>query len=178
MKNQKKVEADGVTTKNTECVSRRGLIQSGAAAALFLAVRRTAQGATEPEPQPAPLTNYGPGHPALAPENIFPLFAAWLLFTTDGNYTVDKDLLTCAARIHPDTAEKLAKYFHDKSAQFKPVRALFHDLAKSYSNGEQPYSGGQCPKDPDTVTPIAALLGTKTTVVCTPSGRDAKPAKP
>ena len=163
----KKVEAEGAPTKDAACVSRRGLIQSGGAAALFLAVGRIAQGAAEPEPQPTPLTNYGPGHPALAPENIFPLFAAWLLFTTDGNYTVDKDLLTCAARIHPDTAEKLAKLFKDKAARFKPVRDLFHDLAKSYSNGEQPYSGGQCPKDPDTVTPIAALLGTKTTVACT-----------
>jgi hypothetical protein len=154
---------------------RRSLIQSAAAAAFILAggpsARETGQAAI-------PLVNYGSdaGKTKLKPETIFPLFAAWLLVTTNGPFNVDADLMSCAARLHPDSAEKILTIFNDtnNAAAFKAVRLLFEQIAKDFAVGEAPYSGGQCPRVADTVTPVAGLLGTPTTVICKQSTKSGK----
>jgi hypothetical protein len=165
--------------KDVNQISRRGLFRSATAAAVVLSAgsfeRVTSQ-------IPSRLTNYGPstaGKTELVPETIFPLFAAWLLFTTNGPFNIDADLLSCAAGLHPDSAKRVLEVFDTNASAFKPVRTLFEGLAKEFSAGKVPYSGGQCPAVADTVAPVASLLGTPTPKACPPSKQSAKPsAKP
>jgi len=153
-------------------LSRRGLLRTGAAAALLLSADSLEAAMGQPG---GALTDYGTT--PLKPENIFPLFSAWLLFTTNGPFTVDADLLSCAARLHPDSAKKISKIFDDNATAFKPVRDLFEQIAKDLSAGQLPYSGGQCPKVADTVTPVAGLVGTPTTVACHQAANSPKKPK-
>jgi len=152
--------------KNPGLVSRRGLLRSATAAAIILGAGSLGHAANPVVPA---LVNYGKsddGKTELVPETIFPLFAAWLLFTTNGPFDVDETILGCAAHIHPETAKILLDSYNTNAAAFKPVRKLFEDLAKQFSGGKVPYSGGQCPKIADTVAPVATLFGTPTPAVC------------
>jgi hypothetical protein len=158
-------------------LTRRSLLRSASAAALVLSTgpleRVTGQ-------SPSTLTNYGPssaGKTELVPETIFPLFAAWLLLTTNGPFHLDENLLSCTTRIHPESAAEIIHLFDSNAAAFKPVRVLFEQLAKKYAASKAPYSGGQCPTVADTVTPVAGLLGTSTTVVCQPATKSSKKPK-
>lgn len=146
-------------------VSRRRLLQTGTAAAFLLGTAPLGQNTARSTPPPV---NYGSGNgkTPLVPETIFPLFAAWLLMTTNGPFTVDAALLSCAANLHADTAARLKKLYDENATTFDPITELFEGIATEFSANTPPYSGGQCPKDADTVTPVAALYGTPTTVVC------------
>jgi hypothetical protein len=152
--NEKKHELSGQVT-------RRALIRNAAATAVMFSTGALGQGA----PQAAGV-EYGEGKTELKPETIFPLFAAWLLLTTDPPFAIDEELLSCAARLHPNTA-KTIKGICDRNANvLKPARKVFKELASTLSGASGFYSGGQCPKVADTVTPVAGLLGTPTTVAC------------
>jgi hypothetical protein len=158
-------------------ISRRKILQSGGAAALLLGTNPLGLEGAQSTPPPV---NYGSGDgkTPLVPETIFPLLAAWLLMTTNGPFNVDAALLSCVANLHPTTANRLKTLYDENAKAFDPVNTLFETIAKEFSGGIEPYSGGQCPKYPDTVTPVAALYGTKTTIVCTASARpDRKKSK-
>ncbi len=115
----------------------------------------------------------------LKPETVFPLFAAWLLVTTNPPFFVDKDLVACAARLHPNTAKDFMEICERNANKLSPARKVFKELASTFSGSDVHalYHGGQCPHDADTVTPVAGLLGTPTTPACKSSKPSAKGLK-
>jgi hypothetical protein len=88
---------------------------------------------------------------------LFPLLTGWLLLTTSGPASsTDLATIQSVANLSKDSAQALLDKYQANQQSFSDVRQAFSDLAKSFAT-VPPYSGGQCPDQPKTIAPIAAL---------------------
>jgi hypothetical protein len=150
------MEDNKVVGKRTNAVSRRALLKTATAAAVGVALGSAENAAATTSP-----VYYGKqaGQTPLDASNVFPLFAAWLLLTTNGPAeTVDRATLSQVANVDPRSADVILSKYTDtqNQAAFAKVRAAFGDLAVSFASS-LPYSGGQCPEKALTVAPVASL---------------------
>ena len=155
--------------QHTGQVTRRALLRSLAATTALVGAGGLAEaGGLAQVDARSPATEYGDGQTPLKPETVFPLFAAWLLISTNPPFLVDEDLVACAARLGPTTAKQFMDICRANANKLSPARKVFKELAIKFSGSDVHalYHGGQCPHDAETVTPVAALLGTPTTPAC------------
>jgi hypothetical protein len=159
-----KMKGSKLSVKQKDLLSRRAMLKTSTAAAFGATLAPSAIALPPHKP-----VDYGTGsgQTLLKPETVFPLLAAWLLLTTNGpSQSVNLDIISCVANLHPNSAMKIKQVYDNDPNKFKPVRDAFGALAKAFAMNAPPYSGGQCPDHVDTIAPVAALLGTPTKIVC------------
>ncbi len=140
--------------RQAEGLSRRTMLKTATGAALGVALGPLAS--ATPVAQPI---YYGKmaGQTPLDATNVFPLFAAWLLLTTNGPaQTVDKATISKVANLDSRSTDDIWQKYSDNQQSFSDVRKAFGELAIKFAS-KQPYSGGQCPDDAATVAPVATL---------------------
>jgi hypothetical protein len=141
-------------------LSRRAIIKAASAAAVGLAVGVRAD-ATCQVPTAIDYGSTGSAVP-LSDANIYPLLAAWLILTTNGNRALAPSAsnLSAVTGLGSTTAQTLINSYYSNCAYasgFALVRQAFQEAAKAFASGTIPYNNGQCPDKADTVTCIAAL---------------------
>jgi hypothetical protein len=140
--------------RQSQGLSRRTMLKTATGAALGVALGSLAS-ATPPS-QPI---YYGKntGQTPLDATNVFPLFAAWLLLTTNGPAeTLDKATISKVANLDSRSTDQIWNQYSQNQQAFSDVRKAFGELAKTFAS-KLPYSGGQCPDDALTVAPVATL---------------------
>src|ERR1700733_13963113 len=78
---------------------------------------------------------------SLIPSNAYPLFAAWLLLTTNPPAgTIDADTISAAARMDPASVEILLQAFRANQVAFSTVGSAFGTIAASFASVGSQYS--------------------------------------
>lgn len=140
--------------RQTQGLSRRTMLKTATGAALGVALGSLASAAPPAQP-----IYYGKsaGQTPLDATNVFPLFAAWLLLTTNGPAeTLDKATISRVANLDSHNTDQIWDQYSQHQQAFSDVRKAFGELAKTFAS-QLPYSGGQCPENALTVAPVAAL---------------------
>ena len=154
------MEDTNIANQKRKLGSRRTILKTAATAAIGLMLNSEAQaGRAVPKIYYGNDPAHNPGQTPLDASNVFPLLAAWLLLTTNGPASsVSADTITSVANLDPRSTAAILKVYTDRkyAASFSKVRIAFSSLAKQFANSE-PYNGGQCPDDVQTIAPIATL---------------------
>jgi len=140
--------------RQSQGLSRRTILKTATGAALAVALGSLTSGAPPSQP-----IYYGKnaGQTAMDATNVFPLFAAWLLLTTNGPAeTLDKATISKVANLDSRNTDQIWDQYSQHQQAFSEVRRAFGELAKTFAS-QLPYSGGQCPEKALTVAPVAAL---------------------
>lgn len=158
-------ENDELATENKLRISRRTLLQAASAiAAAGLAAGLPEAGNAMPTGGPV---DYGSGN-NLGPNNIYPLLAAWLILTTNGDANGDFPIpasMGSVAGLGQATYGYMYDSFYNnpkyKSA-FRSVQTAFGLVAQHFAstpppNSPNPYGGGICPDKKCVVQTIASL---------------------
>lgn len=160
---------DEVTIDYNLGMSRREILKAASAIAATGLVAGLPE-AAEAVPIGGPI-DYGQGN-NLGPNNIYPLLAAWLILTTNGDASGDFAIpgaLGNVAGLGPNTYNYIYKNFYNDSAYkaaFTLVRAAFEQVAKHFAstpapNTPNPYGGGICPDKKCVIQTVGSL-----TTVC------------
>jgi hypothetical protein len=172
------------TTKPSSGVSRRKVLEGAAATAAMVSAgilaacnteeKKAAQSEAQKGAMPVvkkPFC-YGPADSNHQPLNedttktIYPLLAVWLLMTTANPIKypfqpADITAISTSVGLDEDCVGKILKKY---DANFANVRAAFSQIIIQFSPGSiqppttPPYSGGDCPKSPAVIYPVAGLM--------------------
>jgi hypothetical protein len=158
---------DEVTIDHNLGMSRRAILKAASA----VAAAGLAAGLPEAAVATAGPTDYGPGN-NLGPTNIYPLLAAWLILTTNGDAHGDFPIpgsMGSAAGLGQNTYNYIYNTFYNDPAYqsaFASVRGAFQQVAQHFAktpapNSPNPYGAGICPDKKCVIQTIASL-----TTVC------------
>ncbi len=158
-------------------MSRRTMIKTASVAATSIAMGvKPAVSASVPKCQvPSNGFDYDPTSNvnALQDSNIAPLFAAWLIFTTNSPDDPSAEFIQAVAGLGPKTAKALMDVYIGCQGSFSEVRKAFGVVAYSLAQVGSPYSGGQCPESIDTISPISNVDTSKPATKCGNPATDA-----
>jgi hypothetical protein len=160
-------------TMTSSRIARRSLLQAAAAVGIAAVTSPLAFA------QPTPAFCYGepnkPNTVTLDDTTIYPLFAVWLILTTNedlvpikGSASYDAQIaaLATAVNLQVGCVKKIFAYYEDTrhpeyKLAFQKVREIFRTLiATDLAPATAPYSGGHCPKTTAPVTAIGRLTPT------------------
>jgi hypothetical protein len=154
---QMEISQDLEDTKDISPISRRALLK-GVAAVAVTATSTTALSQTS-----SPLC-YG-RNAVLNEDTVYPLLAVWLLITSNSLLVPDNPAkvdeiarqLNMNAKCVQDIIDFSAGVGGSNDAAFSTVRQAFNSVVIKFSPVAAPYSGGQCPKSPTTITHIGRI---------------------
>jgi hypothetical protein len=151
-------------------MSRRAMIKTASITATSIALGvNPAVSASVPKCQvPSNGFDYDPTSTvnALQDSNIAPLFAAWLIFTTNSPDDPSEEFIQAIAGLGSKTAKNLMDVYKGCQGSFSEVRKAFGVVAYSLARVESPYSGGQCPESIDTISPVSNVDTSKPATKC------------
>ncbi|MFZ0318306.1 MAG: hypothetical protein WAL56_04195 [Candidatus Sulfotelmatobacter sp.] len=158
--------------RKTAGVTRRAMLQTTTAAATAVAFTLKPTTADAACNLPAHPVEYNAANP-LTDQNIAPLFAAWLILTTNAPDPPSSLLIQEVANLGPVTADFIFGIYNNQDCKqaFLTVRNYFGCLAHHFApthtgSTPPPYSGGQCPEIIDTISPVSTVNTSHPATTC------------